>query len=75
MKIYETLQKTTNFNPDKEENMALFWSYLKESHWINREVGTRLEPPGGSKVQPSQKGLEEDGQGRSHGTGEDKEQG
>jgi hypothetical protein len=39
MENYET---TTSFNPDKEDKMALDWSYPKETHWIHREGGTRL---------------------------------
>jgi hypothetical protein len=65
--------KITNFNPDKEEKMVLDWAYPKETHWIHREGGTRLEPSGGLKVQPSQKDLEDGGRGRSHGNGEDME--
>jgi hypothetical protein len=47
--------------------MALDWSYPKETHWIHREGGTRLEPSGGLKVRPSPKDLEEGSQGRRHG--------
>jgi hypothetical protein len=32
-----------------------------------------LEPPGGLKAWPSQKDLEDDGKGRSHGSVEDME--
>jgi hypothetical protein len=55
--------------------MVLDWSHLKETYWIHREVGTIAEPPGGLKVWLSQKDLEEDGRGRSHGSGEDMERG
>jgi hypothetical protein len=33
--------------------MALDSSYRKETHWIHKEVGTILEPPGGLKMWPS----------------------
>jgi hypothetical protein len=36
----------TNYSRDKEEKMALDWSYPKLTH---REGGARLEPSGGSK--------------------------
>jgi hypothetical protein len=60
-----------NCNPDKEEKMALDWSYPKEIDWIHRKGGTRLEHSGGSMARPSQKDMEEGGRGRSHGSGED----
>jgi hypothetical protein len=62
----ENYNTTINFKRDKEEKMALEWSYSKETRWIHTEDGTRLEPPGGSKARPSQKDLEEKGRGRSH---------
>lgn len=65
----------TNRNPDKEETMVLYWSWPKETHWINRAVGTSLEPPGGSKMQPSQKDLEEDGQGEAMEVGKTRNKG
>jgi hypothetical protein len=71
----ENYKTTTNCNIDKGEKMALDLSYPKETHWIHRGDGTRSEPSGGSKAQPSQRELEEDGRGRSHGNGEDVEQG
>jgi hypothetical protein len=54
--------------------MALDWSLPKETHWIHREGGARLEPLGGSKAPSSQKYLEE-GRGRGHGSEEDMERG
>jgi hypothetical protein len=55
--------------------MALDWSYPKETHWILREVGTRLEPAGGSRARPSREDVEEYGRGRSRGSAEDTELG
>jgi hypothetical protein len=67
----ENYKTTTNCNPDKDEKMALQWSYPKETHWIHTEVSTRLASPVGLKAQLSQKDLEEDDRGRSHGSEED----
>jgi hypothetical protein len=47
--------------------MELDWLFPKETHWIHREVCTRLEPPGGSKAQPSQKDPEEESRDNSVG--------
>jgi hypothetical protein len=41
MEYYKT---TTTHNPHKEEKMALYQSYHKETHWSDREVGTKPEP-------------------------------
>jgi hypothetical protein len=56
----ENYEPTTNFNRNKEEKMALDRPYSKKTHWIHREVGTGLEPSGGSKARSSQKDLEKD---------------
>jgi hypothetical protein len=65
MKNYKT---TTNCNPDKDDKMALDWSYPKETYWIHREGGTRLEPSGGSKARPFQKDFQDGDRGKSHGS-------
>jgi hypothetical protein len=48
----ENYKTATNYNLEREEKMALDWSYPKETHWIHREVGTRLEPSFGHPKRP-----------------------
>jgi hypothetical protein len=55
--------------------LGILEAFLISVVWTYREIGIRLEPPRGSKAWPSQKDLEEDGRGRSHGSGEGMERG
>jgi hypothetical protein len=71
IQFLECYKTATNCKPDKEEKMILDWLHPKKTYWSHREVNTRLEPPRGSKARPSQKDLEEDGQG----SGENMERG
>jgi hypothetical protein len=56
----ENCEPATNFNPNKEEKMALDRPYPKKTHWVHREVGAGLEPSGDSKARSSQKDLDKD---------------
>jgi hypothetical protein len=51
----ENYKTTRNFNPDKNEKMALGYSYRQETRRIHTEIGKRLEPPAGWRARPSQK--------------------
>jgi hypothetical protein len=55
--------------------MILDWLCPKETHWIHREFGTRLELPGGLEGAAIPGNLEENGRERSHGTVDDTERG
>jgi hypothetical protein len=54
MKSYRT---TTNCNPDKEEKMALDWTYLVKPTGSIEMLALDWNPQGGSKVWLSEKDL------------------